>query len=155
MGVKVEIKNTADGDRLLKELQELKNLQVKIGYQSGKNKDDKGVDYADIAAWNELGTSNGIPSRPFMRNAIDNHKGELEECMKAQTQALINGATARQVLEQTGLFVKDLVQNEITTGSFEPNKERTKKRKGSDKPLIDTGTLRRSAGYFIEKKGGN
>ena len=32
-------------------------------------------------------------------------------------------------------------------------REATIKRKGSDKPLIDTGTMRQSVHYVIEKKG--
>ena len=36
------------------------------------------------------------------------------------------------------------MKNTFTTGSFTPNKPATIKRKGSSRPLIDTGHLRQS-----------
>ena len=49
--------------------------------------------------------------------------------------------------------LKMYVQKEIVDGSFEPNAESTIKKKGSDKPLIDTGTMRQSVTYVVRKVG--
>ena len=45
------------------------------------------------------------------------------------------------------------MQDKITSGSFAPNAESTIKKKGSSKPLVDTGRMRKSVNYVIQKKG--
>lgn len=48
-----------------------------------------------------------------------------------------------------------MIQKEIVNGDFVPNSPETIKRKGSDKPLIDTGRMRQSINYVIQEKGGS
>ena len=50
--------------------------------------------------------------------------------------------------------MKGIVQKTIKEGSFVPNAPSTIRKKGSDKPLIDTGRLRQSVNYHIKPKGG-
>ena len=73
---------TGAGKEFFRQIEELKKLQVRIGYQRGKasKTDDDGneADYCDIAMWNELGTSNGIPSRPFLRNSVDSNAEQID-----------------------------------------------------------------------------
>lgn len=147
----VEDKWTQEGERLMKELKELADLEVRIGFQRGKATDN-GTDLTDIAMWNELGTEN-IPSRPFMRDSVDKHIPAIEHMFKAQEEALLKGDSARKVLETVGLFQKDLMQTEIEQGSFIANAPATIRRKGSDKPLIDTGQMKNSVNFWIRKKG--
>lgn len=149
----VEDRWTPEGQRLMKELKELADLEVRIGFQRGKASDN-GTDLTDIAMWNELGTEH-IPSRPFMRDSVDKHKAEIVEFMKAQGKTLVAGASARSVLEKIGVFQKDLIQTEIEQGSFVANAPATIRRKGSDKPLIDTGQMKNSVNFWIGKKGGD
>lgn len=149
----VEDRWTPEGERLMKELKELAELEVRIGFQRGKASDN-GTDLTDIAMWNELGTEH-IPSRPFMRDSVDKHKEEITEFMKAQGKTLAGGASARKVLETIGVFQKDLIQTEIKQGSFVANAPATIRRKGSDKPLIDTGQMRNSVNFWIGEKGGD
>lgn len=149
---------TEEGERFMKELRELAELEVRIGYQreqgAGTNTDDDKprADLVDIAMWNELGTANS-PSRPFMRDSVDKHMAAVNHVMTAQQDALLKGTTARKVLETVGLFAKDLMQTEIKQGDFVANAPSTIRKKGSDKPLIDTGTMRDSVNYYIVKKG--
>ena len=146
---------TPEGERFMKELRELASLEVRIGYQRGQEagySGDTRADIADIAMWNELGTVN-IPSRPFMRDSVDKHMDDIAQLIMAQKDAFQNGATARQILNTIGVFQQDLVQTEIEQGDFVANAEATIKRKGSDKPLIDTGTMKNSVHYYIVQKG--
>lgn len=149
---------TPEGKQLMKELRELAELEVRIGYQRGKGAvtsadDDKSrADLVDIAMWNELGTVN-IPSRPFMRDSADKHMEDINHMLAAQKDALLKGATAREILNTIGLFQQDLIQTEIEQGDFVANAPSTIKKKGSDKPLIDTGTMKNSVHYQIVKKG--
>ena len=55
-------------------------------------------------------------------------------------------------MKSIGVFQKGLVQAEIVDGDFEPNAPSTIKKKGSDKPLIDTGKMRQSVNFVIVKK---
>ncbi|MCI9097728.1 MAG: hypothetical protein HFI95_16390 [Lachnospiraceae bacterium] len=136
----------------MKELRELSELEVGIGFQRGTASRGNGTDITDIAMWNEFGTEH-IPSRPFMRDSVDKHIPAIEHMLKAQEGALLNGASARKVLETVGVFQKDLMQTEIEQGDFVANAEATIKRKGSDKPLIDTGQMKNSVNFWIQKKG--
>lgn len=149
---KVTDRWTPEGEQLMKEIRELAELEVDIGFQRGKASEGNGTDLTDIAMWSELGTEH-IPSRPFMRDSVDKHKTEIERMLKAQEKVLLSGGTARKILETIGIFQKDLIQTEIEQGSFAPNKRSTIRRKGSDKPLIDTGQMKNSVNFLIRKKG--
>ena len=154
----VEDKRTPEGERFMKELRELAELEVGIGFQRVTASEENGTDITDIAMWNEFGTEGKyggehIPSRPFMRDSVDKHIPAIEHMLKAQEGALLNGASARKVLETVGVFQKDLMQTEIEQGDFVANAEATIKRKGSDKPLIDTGQMKNSVNFWIQKKG--
>ncbi len=152
-------KITKGGARFHAEMNKLKNLQVRVGFQRGKakGKDHSGketeVDMCDIAMFNELGTSTS-PSRPFMRQSVDKNAEKINRFMKSQLQRIKNGqATAEDVMKAIGTFQKGLVQKEIRDGEFEPNAPSTISKKGSSKPLIDTGHMRQSVNFVICKKG--
>ena len=146
MAVKVREKVTADGKKFQKMLEDLNKLEVRIGIQQGVGSED-GVDLVDIAMFNELGTVH-IPSRPFLRDSVD----AFLQSMRTQ---LVKGGSAEDVLKKIGVFQKGLIQKEIVNGDFVPNSPETIKRKGSDKPLIDTGRMRQSINYVIQEKGGS
>lgn len=152
MAAEFEIKLTPEGKKFKKQLEELTKLEVVVGYQKGEEED--GVDMADIALFNELGTVD-IPSRPFMRDSLNNNKDKIEQFMQKAARNIVNGGSAEDVLKQIGTFQKGLIQKEISNGSFIPNSPATIKRKGSAKPLIDTGRMRQSVDFMIRKKGGS
>lgn len=144
-------RETANGKKFKKMLEELTGLQVRIGFQQGEAYED-GVDMCDIAAWNEFKTERS-PSRPFLRNSIDENESKINSFLQSKKNDFIRGQSAEQILKEIGLFQKDLIQEKITEGSFTPNADSTIKKKGSDKPLIDTGRMRQSVNYVITKKG--
>lgn len=142
---------TPEGERFRKQLKELAGLEVRAGFQSDGSSGE-GTDITDIAMWNELGTVN-IPSRPFMRDSVDKHADDINRMLAEQKAALLGGATAEDILNAAGIFIKDLMQTEIEQGDFVPNAPQTIRRKGSDKPLIDTGRMKNSVNYWVVKKG--
>lgn len=152
MGVKVTDRMTPEGKKFMKMLEELAELEVRIGFQHGKATEDDGTDVCDIAAWNELGTVN-MPSRPFMRKSVDENEDRINDFVQSVKKELISGTPANQVLKKIGIFQKDLMQEKITEGSFAPNAPSTIHKKGSSKPLIDTGRMRQSVNYVIQKRG--
>lgn len=148
---------TGEGKEFFRQIEQLKKLQIRIGYERGKNSktDEKGkeTDYCDIALWNELGTSNGIPSRPFLRDSVDKNASQIDSACKAALQTISKGETAEKILKQLGAMQKGLVQQTIVSGDFKPNSPITVKKKGSDKPLIDSGGLRENVNFVICEKG--
>lgn len=143
---------TPEGQKFFAEIDKLKELEVFVGYQSGDGSDENGVDIAQIAMWNEIGTSN-MPSRPFLRKSVDENADKINaQCGKA-LKAVVTGGGAEQTLKQLGVFAVALVQAKIRDGSYAPNAPSTIAKKGSDKPLIDTGRMRQSTKYVIRKKG--
>ena len=153
MAEKARDKWTADGKKFRAEIEKLKQMQVRIGYQRGKKVNDEGVDLLDIAMWNELGTVNS-PSRPFLRKSVDENADKINAFCKAQLQRVTKGESAEAVLKAIGVFCKGLVQEKIVDGDYAPNAPSTIARKKSDKPLIDTGLMRLSVNYVVTKKGG-
>lgn len=143
---------TPEGERFFAEIEKLKELQVFVGFQSGEVKDDRGVDMAQIAMWNELGTSTS-PSRPFLRMSVDENESKIQAMGRENLKTLTSGGTAETILKKTGAFGVSLVQEKIKSGSFEPNAPSTIRKKGSDHPLIDSGRMRQSVKYVIKKKG--
>ena len=147
-------KITTAGKKFKAEIEKLANLEVRVGFKHGEETDaDSGADIADIAMWNEVGTSNGIPSRPFMRQSVDNNASRINAACKSLLQKLTRGETdAQGVLQTLGAMQKGLMQDEIVRGVFVPNAPSTKKRKKSDRPLIDTGRMRQSVDFTIKPK---
>lgn len=152
MRVNIADRVTGEGRNFQKMLKDLAELEVRVGFQHGKATEDDGTDICDIAAWNELGTSH-MPSRPFLRQSVDENEGKINSFLQSKKADLVRGVPAEQILKEIGIFQKDLIQEKITNGSFAPNAESTVRRKGSSKPLIDTGRMRQSVNYEIKKKG--
>ena len=144
---------TPEGKRFYAALKELAKRESYAGFQQGQAEEDDGVDMVDIAAFNEVGTSNA-PSRPFMRKSIDDNQEKIVAFMQAQAKRLIEGkATAQEIMQQVAVFQKGLIQETIVEGEFEPNAPSTIRKKGSDRPLIDTGRMRQSVMTIVDVKG--
>ena len=143
---------TPEGERYLRELEKLDNLEVAVGFQSGDTYED-GTTIVEVAAYNELGTSN-IPARPFMSQSFLNHESELQHACDAVIAQITDGGSAETALETLGVFAKGLVQEEIVEGGFTPNAPSTIRRKKSDTPLVDTSTMRQSVNYVIRGRTG-
>ena len=171
-GVTVD-KLTPEGKKFYQQLKELQSLHVKVGYQQGKkhyppkpktvrkNADGEAevsgsstpIDVCEIAATNEFGTDK-IPSRPFMRQTADHKEGELKKFMEDRAVEAVHGRiTAEEAFTKIGVKTKGAIQQQIRDGEFVPDSPQTIRRKGSDKPLIDTGRMRQSVDFFIEPKG--
>ena len=117
------------------------SLKVRVGiFESAKYED--GTPVAAVAFWNEYGTAN-IPPRPFFRNTVAAHKDEWPH----QAAAILRqNGDVRQTLALMGEGIKGQIAESIQNLHEPPNAPATIRKKGFDKPLIDTGTLWRSIG---------
>ena len=120
-----------------------KHEHVAVGILQDEPHDEQ-FSMLDLAMVHEYGSpKQNIPARSFIRATCDaKRKEHVELIRKFQHKILRGHITARQALTQIGEVVaKDMVAA-INEG-IEPSLElATIKRKGSSKPLIDTGRLK-------------
>jgi|SRR6185295_136781 len=127
------------------------NDTVLVGVPSGKTEKD-GTPTAMIAAVHEFGSpSRGIPERSFLRSGIRRARPIFTRLNYYSLKRMVMGKmTEATALGRLGLAAVAAVQNEIVNGTFAPLKPKTIARKGSMKPLIDTGSLRKAITYVID-----
>lgn len=129
--------------------------QVKVGFPSGSPNVDKAI-------WNEFGTRGGrsgggwggpIPERPFMRNAMRNNQVRYVSIMKSLAKRMLEGGggNVQDMLAKLGALAAGDIQAEITSLQSPPNSPVTIAKKGSSNPLIDTGEMRASVTWKIDK----
>lgn len=141
--------------------EELSDVVIKVGVQAkdktvkrGKGGSIRNTDQplAAIAAIHEFGLG-GMPQRSFLRSAFDENKPMINKMGDHIVNSAIKGISVETALDQLGNVVQGMVQKKIVDGPFVPNSPATIKRKKSSRPLIDTGHLRQSIRYVIEKGG--
>lgn len=123
------------------------------GEEADKPHEDSSTPNILIAAVHEFGTED-IPERSFIRNTVDLKAAEIQKTMEKQVSLIpVGRVTTEGALERLGLFVKGLIQKRISQGIPPPLKQATIDRKGSSKPLVDTGQLRASVLHEVRKGG--
>jgi phage gpG-like protein len=92
-----------------------------------------------------------IPQRSFIRAAIDEHAVKLQRTATAVGQGVLLGKFAvGQALNLLGEQATGIMKKRIADGISPPNRPSTIARKGSSKPLIDSGQLRGSITHKAE-----
>ena len=128
---------------------------TEVGYQGTKKEKNSDVTVVEVAIVQEFGTEDGaIPSRSFVRSYYDSNVKEITKFCKKSLNAMLSGRmTAKGALGLVGEYVKSGIQKQIDKIFFPPLKDATIKKKGSSKPLIDTGTMRASVTHTERMKG--
>lgn len=123
---------------------------VKVGFPQGRTEAD-GTPVALIAATHEFGSpERGIPERSFLRSGMRENQEKYVRLNKVNLVRILRGQlTSEQALGQLGEMAKGDVQQKIRSGDFAPLKPSTVDRKGSSKPLIDTGQMVQSVSYEL------
>lgn len=121
---------------------------VKVGFPKGKA--DK--DIVSIAIWNHFGTSRGIPARPFITIAMFKGRAEIRAALRKIAKNTVDtGAPLATQLPKLGVFGAGKIQDQIAANTPPPNAPSTIKKKGSSRTLIDTGRMRQSVTWEIDK----
>ena len=130
-----------------------KSREVRVGFfQDARYSEGSRPYVASVAMWQEFesvarNAEGGArkPARPFMREAINNPQTQRNVIK------LFRGYPDNpdRSLSLIGESVKAAIQNSITTGPWRDLAKSTvaRRRRGSDKPLLDTGYLRSSVTY--------
>lgn len=137
--------------------------RVAVGFPgeapSSRASHGNGMNNVQVALANEIGSAPGVrpvvPSRPFMKQAFRKEKQapfllHMNKLLKMISQGNMSTKIA---LERIGRMGESRVKDEITSGQFAPNAPFTVNKKGSSKPLIDTGAMRRAVTYKVRMQG--
>jgi hypothetical protein len=106
------------------------------------------------AAVHEFGSpALGIPERSFMRSTFDENAATYRRVLMAGIRSVLDGqAIGASVLSLFGARYARDIQLKIRQGHFVPNAPSTVARKGSSRPLIDTGRMRNSIRWELRPR---
>jgi hypothetical protein len=95
-----------------------------------------------------------IPPRPVLEPAIASVKPKISEQFQKAYQAALDGKDYLPYLNAAGMIGRDAAYNWFVDprNNWPPNAPSTIKEKGSERPLIDTGEMRRAITWVVEKK---
>lgn len=158
-----EIKLNFSGlERVRRLLQDTNTKYVKVGVLGSTNNRSKGGSTnAEIGFIQEFGRMEKpkIPARSFLRMPLREHLKDEIEKSKAFKEDEIDKAVAagngEQLVKKLGLVAEKVILEAFETsgwGKWKKNAPFTVKMKGSNKPLIDTGELRKSITSQVVKK---
>ena len=135
-------------------------MQVRFGALPGKYKD--GMTYAEILAINHYGTET-IPPRPVLRIAAENilsspemkkhmqayFKNVMEYAKRGRTQDLkdIETKMLTALGQQVAAEAKRIIDR--NGGELQHNAPSTVLKKGFDKPLFESGELKKKISYEV------
>jgi len=131
--------------------------RVRVGVLDDAVKEDDGggapMSLLEVAAVHEFGAGH-VPQRSFIRATVDLHTEEIQRLQQGLGLQIIRGEIDHTTaLERLGIKVVAWVQNRIAAGIDPPNADSTIARKGSSKPLINTGQLRSSITHRVYREG--
>lgn len=140
------------GDKLGKYLDDLakkleQNGTLRVGFLETETYSENGLPVAQVAFWNEYGTEFS-PLRPFFRSMIEKNKAGWS--LAFGNLMNMNNNDVAKVFALMGEGIKDQLTQSIVEFSDPPNAPSTVRRKGFNKPLIETGTMQRATAWDIE-----
>lgn len=145
----------AHTQRMERTIKEMRSKSVKVGLPKenvgGKVYGD-GWTVLDNGLVHEYGTPD-IPRRSFLRTPFLLNEKAIREFIAKQGKAALNGdIEPKAAMSLIGIKAQKISLKAFDTrgyGKWPDISEETKRRKGSSKPLIDTGTLRQSITWVV------
>ena len=144
--------------RIKKELAALATMRLTLGVQGAEARErhpNANASVGQVAAWSHYGTPN-MRKRPYADVAIANLTRDVPKASKKMVADLIDGRTATALEAMTDLgkmgarYVKDAIEtaNRWVDWDLSPA---TISRKGHDRHLVDTGTVRDASSYSVRQ----
>lgn len=94
-----------------------------------------------------------IPPRPMIDPVIKKNEQLINDKFQALSKKALSdpNVNVKDELSKIGMIVRDKIKDNFTdpNNGWAPNSDATIREKGSDKPLIDTGALRKSIEYVV------
>jgi hypothetical protein len=147
---------TVTWEELTARLADIERHTVRVGVfaagPGGQLVDGGELTMLGLAAVHELGLG-GVPQRSFIRAGIEHHAGAIAKVQEKLVRKIfageIGGAVAAETLGQYAVGrIRDYVLTHPLDGAW-ANAPSTIVRKGSDRPLVDTGRLMASISYQV------
>lgn len=123
-----------------------------LGADAKKPSADGTLSMVELGLVHEYGTRDGrIPERSFIRRTFNQNRDELERACAEAARRFIGGEDMEKVLGKLGAWGAAKVKATITEGEGVPPplKAATIARKGSSRPLVDTGQLKNSITWAV------
>lgn len=119
------------------------SVDVGVLGEKAAAKEDKGtLTVGEVASFHEFGL--GVPERSFIRGWVDENEKVVQNLSGRAVAAVAKGMPVDQALTIIGSKIASLMQERISRGIEPANAPSTIARKGSSKPLVNTGQLRSS-----------
>jgi len=120
----------------------IKKGSVSVGFLEGSTYPD-GTPVAQVAFWNEFGTTNA-PPRSFFRNTIKEKSPQWGK----ELGAIVKKTDSSTALKLMGTRIKDQLTKAIADWPAD-NAESTEQAKGFNKGLVDTGQMQNSVDFEV------
>jgi len=121
---------------------------VRVGFLEDATYPD-GTKVALVAATQNFGApKRKIPPRPFFSNMVEERQKEWPKALA--TNLKNNGYDAAKALDLVGFGIEGQLRQSIQQTNEPPLKAATVKRKGFNKPLIDTSHMINSVDHEVE-----
>lgn len=156
-----------------KKLAELASQDILVGIPASATQEKDGETFylADIATINNFGSyseehsrhftgeeakkSGKIPPRPFGSTLMEVYGEKIRKFYKKEVKESLDGKRSmKQALNRVGFIAAGFMKQNLSVGKWEANAESTIAKKGSSKPLIDIGEMRRAITWVLRKKTG-
>ena len=127
------------------------------------DEDEDGITLGRLAGVHEYGAAirmpGGtillIPERSFIRASIKENERAYSDVVRGFAKRVLDGSMSEErALGLLGVRAVADMQRRISRGIDPPNAQSTIDRKGSSKPLIDTGRLRQGLSWLVVAKRG-
>lgn len=169
MNVNVKVQQD-DVQQLSDQLKALASLHVYVGVpEKDASRDGGKINNAELAYIHTKGVEAAadiyklekgsplykIPPRPMIDPVIKKNMDLIDKKFQDLTKEVLNNpqTNVQSGLEKIGMIVRDKIKDNFTDpdNGWAPNSDATIAQKGSDRPLIDTGALRNSIDYIVDK----
>jgi hypothetical protein len=151
----------ANWKRLMRNLKHIDRARVHVGVlqnEKAEGDNEDGFDLVALAATQEYGSIDGhTPSRPFLRSTFRGPPQWLVLTTSKLAKPVLEGKLdIDRALGLLGAVAATKVKETITSGAGvpPPNAPSTIAKKGSDRPLVDTGRLLNSISWRVFLDGG-
>lgn len=154
----VRVVKTAAWNNILKQMLAMRG-HVKVGVLASKGgsaeHEDSDLTLVELMAIHEFGTEDGvIEAREPMQTGIKDSMSEIKKLQTLLTKNIILGRiTTKHALDTMGLKVAAMIRRRVKNGAhLQPAlAQSTIDAKGSDRPLVDEGTLLNSITHEVSR----
>lgn len=138
--------------RIVENVRSMGLNNVEVGLPDGGQHSDTDLSMHELGMVHEYGSpTRNIPARPFIEPPIKDNVEKYKRMMRDQALKLIfRRTTLNNALSLVGEAGKADIQKYMLSANFTPLSAATIERKGSSKPLIDTGQMRNAITYEVK-----